>query len=77
MTNTRLRFTALSLALSLSLPLMAQTAPVKLTLPLKQKDFHIYSMELSANGEQLCIAGTDSDGLGASSGRLLLIDPEG
>jgi outer membrane protein assembly factor BamB len=74
MTNTRLRFTALSLALSLLLPLMAQTAPAKLTLPLKQKGFHIYSMELSANGEQLCIAGTDSDDLGASSGRLLLID---
>lgn len=70
MMNTGLKLAALSL----SLPLMAQAAPTKLALDLKHKGFDIYSIELSANGEQLCIAGTQTDDMGAGSGRVLLVD---
>jgi hypothetical protein len=52
----------------------AHAAPLKVPVPGKVTGFAIYSMEFSGNGEQLCIAGTDADDAGGSTGRMLLID---
>ncbi|MQA19866.1 hypothetical protein [Rugamonas rivuli] len=61
-------------ALGLALCASAQAAPQKLALALRDKSFSVYSMEFSADGEQVCIAGVDHDDLGSSTGRLISID---
>ncbi|MQA40803.1 hypothetical protein [Rugamonas aquatica] len=61
-------------ALGWTLCACSQAAPQKLALALRDKSFSVYSMEFSADGEQVCIAGVDSDDLGASTGRLIAID---
>lgn len=49
-------------------------APVKLQLPAEKNLFSVYSMEFSADGNRVCIAGTVSTDMGESKGRLMLLD---
>lgn len=59
-----------------SVPAAMAAEPVKLALqlPLKGKKFSAYSMEFSPNSERACMAGTDYDEMGDSTGRLMLLD---
>ncbi|MBV6319746.1 hypothetical protein [Duganella violaceipulchra] len=70
----QLRTAVLCLPLMAALHALAAAAPAKLPLELKDRRFSVYAMEFSANGEQVCIAGADHDDMGATSGRLILVD---
>ncbi|OEZ55047.1 hypothetical protein DUGA6_56030 [Duganella sp. HH105] len=62
------------------LPIMAAAyaaAPdgaTKLELPVEKNLFNVYSMEFSPDGKRVCLAATVSTEMGASKGRVLLID---
>jgi len=55
----------------------AEPAKIDLQLPLNGKEFTTYSIEFSATNESACIAGTDYDEMGTSTGRLLLANLAG
>lgn len=65
-------------SLPLVAPVLAHEAEassrLSLHLPLPGKEFNVTTMEFSAGGERVCIAGDDYDEMGTSAARVLLVD---
>lgn len=64
----------LSLLLTAQVALADQPVQLALALPLDGVTFHADSIAFSESGDRLCIAGTDSDEMGTSTARLMLVD---
>ena len=58
----------------LPLTVAATAAPARLQLPAERDLLSVYSMEFSADGDKVCIAGTVSTEMGESKGMLMLVD---